>query len=286
MPDQLTMSTALHTSVQSSAGPLAGLIASPEASANAPVILLVPGYTGSKEDFVPLLDPLVQAGFVAVAIDQPGQYESRGPDDEAAYLPAALGPVIGSVVTEFALDHPVVLLGHSFGGLSARAAVIGGAPVSGLVLLCSGPAAFVSGNRFDALTKGQPLLREHGKLALYEASARAAGQDPDDAAPLAQFFRRRFLASSEPGLLSMGRALLTEPDLTPELAVAMARRGIPAAVIAGEADDAWPLEEQRTMARALGTDLVLIPGAAHSPAVESPENLLAVLVPLIRSWLA
>lgn len=285
MPDQLTASSALHTIVESSAGPLAALVASPEASAKAPVVLLVPGYTGSKEDFAPLLDPLTQAGFVAMAIDQPGQNESRGPDDETAYLPAALGPVVGSVVTELALDHPVVLLGHSFGGLSARAAVIGGAPVSGLVLLCSGPAAFVSGNRFDALTKGQPVLREHGKLALYEAGVRAAGQDPDDPDRLAQFFRRRFLASNESALLGMGQALLTESDRSPELADALARRGVRAAVIAGESDDAWPLEQQRTMAQTLGTELVLIPGAAHSPAVESPENLLAVLVPLIRSWL-
>jgi pimeloyl-ACP methyl ester carboxylesterase len=38
------------------------------------------------------------------------------------------------------------------------------------------------------------------------------------------------------------------------------------------------------MAHRLGTDLVLIRGAAHSPAVENPEGLLAVLVPLLQGW--
>lgn len=286
MPDQLTETTALHTTVESSAGELAALVAAPEAEPNAPVILLVPGYTGSKEDFAPLLDPLVEAGFMAIAIDQPGQHESPGPDDEAAYQPAALGPVIHSIISPLALDHQVILLGHSFGGLSARAAVLRGAPVSGLVLLCSGPAAFTSGNRFDALTAGQPVLREHGKRALYDRSQHAAGADPDDPAPLARFYRRRFLASNESGLLGMGKALLTEPDLTDDLARALELRGAPAAVIAGESDDAWPLAQQRAMAGRLGTELLLVPDGAHSPAVEAPANLLTILVPLMRSWLA
>ncbi|MDQ1722479.1 MAG: hypothetical protein QOI26_2213, partial [Pseudonocardiales bacterium] len=30
-----------------------------------PVVLLVPGYTGSKEDFLPLLRPLAEAGYRA-----------------------------------------------------------------------------------------------------------------------------------------------------------------------------------------------------------------------------
>lgn len=286
MPDQLSQCAALHTVIESSAGPLAALIASPEASSNAPVLLLVPGYTGSKEDFAPLMDPLVQAGFVAIAIDQPGQHESWGPDDEAAYLPAALGPVIGSVINQLALDHPVILLGHSFGGLSARAAVIDGAPISGLVLLCSGPAAFISGSRFEALTKAEPVLRESGRQALYDGRQRAAGLDPADPDPLAQFFRRRFLASNKSGLLGMSHALRTEPDLTEALATALERRGAPAAVIAGESDDAWPLVDQQAMAQALGTELLLVGGGAHSPAVEAPENLLAILLPLMKKWLA
>ena len=49
----------------------------------------MPGYTGSKEDFAPLLAPLAAAGFAATAIDLPGQYESPGPADPAGYTPDA-----------------------------------------------------------------------------------------------------------------------------------------------------------------------------------------------------
>lgn len=285
MADQLTATTALHTVVDSAAGPLAALIGSPDGdTAYAPVVLLVPGYTGSKEDFAPILDPLVGLGYVAMALDQPGQFESSGPDDEDAYRPAALGDVLVSVVERLALDHPVVLIGHSFGGLVSRAAVLAGAPVVGLVLLCSGPAAFTGGNRYDVLTRGGPVLREVGRTAFYDGQQRAAGLDPDDPHPLARFYRRRFLESNTAALLGMGTALLTEPDRTAELAVALKEAAIPVAVIAGEADDAWPLPDQRRMATALETRLVLVPGGAHSPAVEAPDELMAVLAPLLHDW--
>ncbi|MET3803479.1 pimeloyl-ACP methyl ester carboxylesterase [Nakamurella sp. UYEF19] len=283
MADQLTPTHAVHSRLESSIGPLAALVGSPADDPRA-VVLLVPGYTGSKEDFAPIIDPLVAEGFVTIAIDQPGQFESPGPDDETAYTPRALGLVIASVVAGFALDHPVLLLGHSFGGLVSREAVLAGADVSGLVLLCSGPAAFVSGNRFDALTAGAPVLREQGPQSLYDNGQRAAGADPDDPHPLARFYRRRFLESSRAGLLGMGGALLTEPDRTAELASALAGRGTPVAVVAGEADDAWPLPAQCAMAQTLGSELLLIPGGAHSPAVEAPQALLDVLLPLFSSW--
>ena len=57
-------------------------------------------------------------------------------------------------------------------------------------------------------------------------------------------------------------------------------------MIAGESDDAWPLVDQQAMAQALGTELLLVGGGAHSPAVEAPENLLAILLLLMKKWLA
>ena len=285
MPDQLTPNSAVPTTVSSSAGPLAALVASPENAAGAPLLLLVPGYTGSKEDFAPVLDPLAQAGYVAIAIDQPGQNESAGPDQESAYTPAALGPVIASVVTEVADGRHVVLIGHSFGGLVCRAAVLAGAPISGLVLLCSGPAAFTSGNRYDALTTMEPALRANGAQATYDGAQSAAGLDPAGGDALARFFRKRFLATSPVALLGMANALLTETDRTPELATALRVMSTPVAVVAGAADDAWPLDAQRRMAATLGTELVLVHGAGHSPAVEAPDALLEVLLPLLLAWL-
>src|SRR4051794_2296176 len=147
--EQLTPHSAVRISLPSTVGPLAGLDAAPTGLRG--TVLLLPGYTGSKEDFAPILDPLADCGYRAVTIDLPGQFESAGPIDEAAYTPLELGSVCADVVRDLALNSPVVLLGHSFGGLVARGAVLAGAPIAGLVLLCSGPGALSYGARHDAL---------------------------------------------------------------------------------------------------------------------------------------
>ncbi len=255
------------------------------AGVHSPTVVMLPGYTGSKEDFAPILEPLAHSGIRAIALDLPGQFESPGPDDEQFYRPAGLGPVIAEVVAS--LPAPVVLLGHSYGGMVARAAVDAGAAVAGLILLCSGPAAFTGGARLDALRTGGPLLREHGVAAawaLRQATTESLRGTDSEPAELIAFRERRFLATSEVSLLGMAGALIDDPDTVERTVAALGGR--PCAVLAGEHDDAWPLDEQRDMARRLGTELVLLPGAAHSPAVENPDGLLSVLVDLVRQWTA
>ena len=98
--------------------------------------LLVPGYTGSKEDFAPIIDPIADAGFEVLALDLPGQQDSPGPDDEALYRPGPLGSVLAELIGKIAADgRRVLLLGHSYGGLVVRAAVFAGAPIAGLTLI-------------------------------------------------------------------------------------------------------------------------------------------------------
>jgi pimeloyl-ACP methyl ester carboxylesterase len=281
-PSQLSAHRAARVELRGPYGPIAALRTTQPADA---VALLVPGYTGSKEDFAPLLDGLAIGGFETVAIDLPGQYESPGPEEEFAYLPAALGKVVADVVTQLADDRPVVLLGHSYGGLVARGAVLAGAPVAGLTLLDSGPRHLPDGLRLAALHIGEPLLRENGVTAAYDLRESISGRFPGWAAlpgELKDFFRDRFVTSSAVGLIGMAQGLRTEPDLVDELR----DLGLPYSVVAGQHDDAWSVPEQEEMARRLNAPFSLIPDAAHSPNTENPAALLGALIPLWRSWLA
>lgn len=253
------------------------------------VAVLVPGHGGSKEDFAPLLDPIADAGIDALALDLPGQFESpafSGPAaTEAAYRPAPLGALVAGVVrAEAEAGRTVLLLGHSFGGLVARAALIAGAPARGLGLLDSGPAELPMGPRRSRLDVLEPILRRRGTdavVAHQEAAGDWAGLDPE----LADLLRRRLSASSPVALLGMGAALRSEPDRVPELLAALRGRRVATLVVCGADDDAWPVVTQRTMADRLDAEFAAVPGATHAPNVENPAGLLDVLVPTFRTWL-
>ena len=248
------------------------------------VAVLVPGYTGSKEDFAAVLDPLCRAGLSVLALDLPGQYESPGPRCEQDYYPDPLGRAIAALVAELATDGEVLLLGHSYGGLVARAAVLAGAPVTGLVLLDSGPGGLPPGQRRELLDATEPVMRSQGsETVLRLLEARNGIVEPPE---LAALLRARFLGSSSVGLLGMATGLRTEPDRVAELATALRTRAIPCLVAFGESDDAWPVLVQRDMAARLGADVAMIPDAAHSPAIENPQALLDVLLPTWMAWLA
>lgn len=240
-----------------------------------PPVLLVPGYTGTKEDFAPVLPLLAAGGLQLVAMDLPGQFETPGPDHLEAYTPDALADVVLAVATE--LGEPPHLVGHSYGGLVCRAAAIADpGAVRSLVLLDSGPAS-IGGDRRERMAALEPLLAAGGLAAVYDALEMIASADPGWVALPAEhraFLRRRFLAGSAAGLRGMGDALRAEPDRTE----ALRATGVPLLVAYGEHDDAWPPAVQAEMAARLGAPTAVVPGAIHSPAVQQPAATARALL--------
>jgi pimeloyl-ACP methyl ester carboxylesterase len=241
--------------------------------------LLVAGYTGSKEDFAPLLAPLADAGFRVVALDQRGQHESPGPDDVGAYTVSELGGDVVAVARVLGDESggPVHLVGHSFGGLVARAAVLA-APncFRSLTLLGSGPDR-LTGRRADLLEHLAPLLDDGGVPHVHEMLEQVAMTDPKALAIPAEtraFLSQIFLRHSEAALRGMAEAMTSEPDRVAELAAT----GVPMLVAHGEADDAWMPHVQADMARRLGARHEVINNSIHSPAVENPPRTVEVLV--------
>ena len=66
---------------------LSGLIAYPDSESRG-TILLIPGFTGSKEDFIALIPYLRDLGYTVASYDQRGQFESPGPDATDGYAMA------------------------------------------------------------------------------------------------------------------------------------------------------------------------------------------------------
>lgn len=260
-------------------GPLAALVGEPPDTApSLPPALLVPGYTGSKEDFLPVLADLARAGHRAVAIDLRGQHESPGPDDRAAYTIDALAKDVAAVLD--GLGQPAHLVGHSFGGLVSRRAVINGVRPRTLTLLGSGPAA-LGGRRAEITEMMRPVLADGGTEAIADISAALDRDDPKVSGlpgEVHHFLRLRWLNASPTGLLVMGEELLGAQDEVEELVAA----GVPTLVMHGETDDAWPPDVQRDMAERLGAEYRVVAGAVHSPACEAPS---ACAAQLLEFWL-
>ncbi|MEO8889860.1 MAG: alpha/beta hydrolase [Jatrophihabitantaceae bacterium] len=277
MSSQLDIGAGRPLTIRTEAGPIAALESGP---VDGVPVLLVPGYTGSKEDFGPLLDPLADAGFHAVTVDLPGQFESPGPDDPARYTPRALAATVRAVAAT--LGPRAHLLGHSFGGLVSRAAVIDDrAAFASLVLMDSGPAA-LGGTRAQLIQMLRPYLPSLGLAGVYAASEAAAAAEPGyvPAPPeLAAFMQRRFLAGSPDMLLGMGEALISEPDRVEELAAT----GLALLVLYGENDTSWSPALQAEMATRLAAVRIVVPDAAHSPAVENPPATVDALITFWRA---
>src|SRR5258708_23334781 len=107
--------------------------------------VLVPGFTGSKEDFLAILEPLAAAGRTVYAYAQRGQYQSPHAADRSGYAAAELAADVLAIADAVAADGDGVhLVGHSMGGLIAREAVLQkAAAFLSLTLLGSGPASLV-----------------------------------------------------------------------------------------------------------------------------------------------
>jgi pimeloyl-ACP methyl ester carboxylesterase len=242
--------------------------------------VLVPGYTGSKEDFIAVLAPLCRSGVRVIAVDPRGQFDTAGPDESAAYAPAEQGADIAAVIEALTDGAGAVhLLGHSFGGLIARETVIARSPlVRSLTLLGSGPGP-VSGTAAERVQLQLAALRLHDLAtvqAMREAHAAAEGQ-PEPRPEIREFLRRRFVAHNHTGLIAVSESLLGATDRVSALRDALSAADIPALVAYGDKDDAWLPDEQRDMAARLGVRHEGIDGAGHSPAAEEPNATAALL---------
>ncbi|MFI6690685.1 alpha/beta fold hydrolase [Streptomyces sp. NPDC050433] len=254
-------------------GHFAVLDARPEGTPRGTALLL-PGFTGSKEDFIAMLEPLTAAGYRVVAVDGRGQYETEGPDSQEAYAQKELAADV--LAQAEAVGTPVHLVGHSLGGQIARAAVLTDpAPFLTLTLISSGAARIAPSQQERVRLLSEALALTHMDMERVWEGIRAL--DPPEETDIngaSADLRRRWLRHNPTQLIATGRQLTVEPDRVDELA---AVRRLPKHVMSGERDDTWPVPSLDEMARRLDARRTVIEGAEHSPNTDQPLRTAAAL---------
>jgi pimeloyl-ACP methyl ester carboxylesterase len=239
-------------------------------------LLLLHGFTGSKEDFTEWLDPLAEAGWHAVAPDHRGHGKSSKPDGESAYSIAILAGDALSLADQLGWSH-FALLGHSMGGYIAQYMAFSASDrLDALVLMDTGHGA-VKALDPELVAAAVSVVRTRGINALADillgrdspidtpAHRRLVAERPG----FAEFEDYKFRAASRDLYASLATELVTLPDSLDKLRELPPT--IPVLVIVGEQDTPF-LEFSHQMQQAIpGASLVVIPDAGHSPQFENPE---------------
>lgn len=244
-----------------------------------------------------LVDPRVRL----VLFDQRGHGRSERPPRESCTI-AQLGEDLDAVLRALAPEGPVVLVGHSMGGMAIMALAerhpeLFADRIAGVALLCTSageigsqglPATFMS--RYNPLTRTvgalagwQPKLVERarrliGDLVWGVTRAYAYG-DKKVAHWLVDFVHQMISANAVDALIDFVDTLNTHDRLAALPALAQCRT----LIVAGEADRMIPLRHGEVIAGELpDATMVRLPGVGHMAMIEQPEQVNEALAELLR----
>lgn len=241
-----------------------------------PLVVLVPGVTGSKEDFVLMLPLLAAAGYRVVSFDMAGQYESHqaGPPPGRAYDHELFVDDLLAVLDE----RPAHVLGYSFAGTVAQLAFVTRPELFRSLTLLSCPPE--PGQGFRGVKRLGPITgittgRIGAALMIWGVKQNYTHVPPGRLA----FVRERFELTRRDAVADIIALMKRAPDLRDELAASP----MPKLVAVGE-HDLWPLELHAGFADSIDARLAVYP-TGHSPCETAPHQLVGDLLALYASVL-
>lgn len=258
-------------------GSLAGLVMG---NPSLPRVVLVPGATGSKEDFILMMPLLAAAGYRVESYDLAGQYESAGAGPHNLVPPRSrydyelfvddLVAVLEAGVT------PAHVLGYSFAGIVAQIALTKRPELfASLALLSCPPVAVRSFRSIKRVGLLDGLVSDRMAAALMVWGIRLnvirvpAGR--------LRFARGRFTLTRRSSIDDIMGLMRSAPELTTALAAAP----VPKLVAVGE-HDLWPLPLHAEFARSIDATLAVY-RSGHNPCEASPNQLCRDLIVLYRA---
>ena len=239
-------------------------------------VVLVPGVTGSKEDFGLLAPLLVEAGYFVQSYDLAGQYESAdaGPSPASGeHYDYAL--FVDDLVAFLEAGSPAHVLGYSFAGIVAELVLAARSDlIRSLTLLTTPPLA---GESFRGVRWIGPFSRlASGRTA---ASLMIWGivTNKNRVQPMRlEFVRARFDRTRRTSVDDVIGLMKRAPDVTPAL-----RASDKPMLVAVGNHDLWPLRLHAHFAERIGARLGVYT-TGHSPCETAPHQLAADMLRLFE----
>lgn len=241
-----------------------------------PRVLLVPGVTGSKEDFLLMLPLLASAGFRVESYDMAGQYESQAAGPENLQPPEKHYDhdlYVNDLLFMLGDSAPAHVLGYSFAGTVAQLAYTRRPESFASLTLLSCPPQ--PGQGFRGVKRIGPISRftsgRVGAALMIWGVRRNFTHVPPGRL---RFVRERFALTRRRSVAD----IITMMKAAPDLRAALASARIPKLVAVGE-HDLWPLSLHAEFADAIGARLAVYP-TGHSPCEDAPHQLSRDLIEL------
>ncbi len=235
-----------------------------------PRVVLVPGVTGSKEDFNLMFPLLADAGYFVQSLDLAGQYQSHeaGPDAGEHFT---YDLFVDDLVAFLDSGAPAHLLGYSFAGIVAQLVATRRPDlVRSLTLLTTPPA---SGNVFRTMRWLGPLApfanpRGGASLMLWGITTNKNRVQPKRL----EFVRSRFAYTDRKSVDDVIRLMLAAPDVR----TSVRELTMPKLVAVGMRD-LWPMQAHQRFAHGIGAEFSAY-DTGHSPCETTPHQLTADLL--------
>jgi pimeloyl-ACP methyl ester carboxylesterase len=246
----------------------------------APRVVLVPGVTGSKEDFILMMPLLAAAGYRVESFDMAGQYESwaAGPENlsppRSRYDHELFVNDLISVLE--AGSAPVHVLGYSFAGTVSQLAFAQRPELFASLTLLSCPPE--PGQGFRGVKRLGPFtgLATGGvgaALMIWGVRQNFTHVPPGRLA----FVRARFALTRRTAV----RDIISLMKRAPDVRALLAASPLPKLVAVGE-HDLWPSHLHREFAESIGARLAVY-ATGHSPCETAPHELVLDLLETYRA---
>ncbi len=239
-------------------------------------LLMVHGFSASKEDFAHYLPRLGAIGWHAVSVDQRGHGGSAKPTDESAYSLPILAEDVRGLIAALGWRSATVL-GHSMGGMAVQVFALAHPELLDALILMDTSHKMPDPVDADMIAMAQQIVRDGGTELLVDIGRCSTEPGPLDtiawqnmiaADPAYKAWSEdKTLNTAGPAYAALVGEMAAQPDRLEQLRALDVRT----LVIVGEFDDGF-MKQSIAISEAIpGARLAVIPGGGHSPQSEAPQ---------------